>query len=192
MASRLLFLLPRFQLAGNVCHGPGWRYAAGGRWSHGPAVVPPDAAHAAQYPARMHLLKYGYHHHRYRVMSSSAGLGSVLATILMGFTPEKNRAVGARCKRSRSQTEHRARRPLTGSVVNRASPSASRWFFVLQASALSFYFCCFRPAPAVCWHLLVRLRNRLFFRARERVGNLAFHTCVRVQVHRFAQRSFSD
>lgn len=47
-------------------------------------------------------------------------------------------------------------------VYNRASPSASRWFFVLQASALSFYFCCFRPAPAVCWRLLVRLRNRLF------------------------------
>ncbi|EMV50822.1 hypothetical protein EC2867750_5232, partial [Escherichia coli 2867750] len=54
----------------------------------------------------------------------------------MGFTPEKIGRWVRGVNGHGVKPEHRARRPLTGSVVNRASPSASRWFFVLQASAL--------------------------------------------------------
>lgn len=97
------------------------------------------------------------------------GSRSVLATILMEFTPEKKIGRWVRGVNGHGvKPEHRARRPLTGQSLT-ALRLLRRGGFRVAGFCVVFYFCCFRPASAVRWRLLVRLRNRLF-RARERVA----------------------
>ncbi len=86
----------------------------------------------------------------------------------------KNRAVGARCKRSRSQTGTPPRRPLTGSVVNRASPSASRWFSCCRLPRCLFTFAAFVLRLGVLASSGAAAESA-FFRARERLQSRVSH-----------------
>ncbi len=184
MASCLLFLLPCFQLAGNCATAP---VAVCSRREvvTRPGSVPPDAARAAQYPARMHPLKSGI---------AIIGIGDVVlcgsgfssATILMGFTPEKNRAVGARCNGHGVKPEHRARRPLTGSVVTalrllrRGGFSCCRLPRCLLLLLLSSCACCALASSGSAANRLFSGRGKGL---QSRVSHLRW-----VQVHRFAQQ----